>query len=134
MVAARLATMSHGGDRKSDQGANLRLEVSQDQACRMLNISERLLQYAKVVQDEGTPELVAAVDQGYLAVSKKRPLQSQNSAFLTQSDHRTAPKPSPQSQDGLLLALRNHYEAPKTAVPKMKQGVSSASRSAYHGS
>jgi len=43
--------------------------VSQFDAAKMLSVSERSLRHAKVAQDEGAPELVAAVDQGHLAVS-----------------------------------------------------------------
>ena len=44
--AAELANMPHGGDRKSDQAANLRLEnhISQPEAAKLLNVSERAIQ------------------------------------------------------------------------------------------
>ncbi|EAB6718318.1 hypothetical protein DUP91_28790, partial [Salmonella enterica subsp. enterica] len=61
MVAARLANLERGGDRKSeafDQTANLR----NDQAAQMLNVSTRSVETAKSVQANATPELVAAVD------------------------------------------------------------------------
>lgn len=67
-VAARLATFSHGGDRKSDQAANWR-DVSQEQAAKLLNVGERSIQRAKKVLNEGVPELIQAVEQGEIAVS-----------------------------------------------------------------
>jgi hypothetical protein len=60
--------MNHGGDRKSeafDQTANLR----NDQAAQMLNVSTRSVEAAKQVQENGAPELVAAVDSGKVSVS-----------------------------------------------------------------
>ena len=42
MVAARLANLEHGGDRKSDnQTANLQHDVSRKEAAEKLNVSER---------------------------------------------------------------------------------------------
>ena len=73
-VAAKLANLNHGGDRKSDQGANLPLEpeapaVTVAAAAEMLNVSERSVKSARKVQDKGAPELVAALDAGKVAVS-----------------------------------------------------------------
>lgn len=65
-VAARLATMSHGGDR---QGANLRLEVSHAKAAELLNVSERSVDSAAKVHEHGAPELIAAIDSGAVSVS-----------------------------------------------------------------
>lgn len=61
MVAAKLAKVPHGGDRRSDQAESLPL-VSQGQAASMLNVSDRSIRTAKTVQDQGAPELVAAVE------------------------------------------------------------------------
>jgi len=77
MVGARLATLQHGGDRRSDQAANLPLEnsaasvppISQATAADTVNVSERLVRAAKVVQQQATPELKRAVNEGRLAVS-----------------------------------------------------------------
>ena len=76
MVAARLANLAHGGNRKSDQAANLPLDdrspvppVTQASAAEMLNVSERTVRAAKVVQDKGDPELVAKVERNEVSVS-----------------------------------------------------------------
>jgi hypothetical protein len=68
MVAASLATMGHGGDRRSDQAAILPL-VLQAAAASMLGVSERLLRSAKVVREHGTPELARRVERGEIKVS-----------------------------------------------------------------
>jgi ParB-like chromosome segregation protein Spo0J len=71
MAAARLATLGHGGDRKSDQAANLPVET-QAEAAKLLNVSERSVRDGRKVLDHGQPELVQAVDRGEIAVSKAR--------------------------------------------------------------
>jgi hypothetical protein len=68
MVAARIARYSHGGDRVSEQAANLPL-ATQALAAEQLQVSERSVRDAKKVQDEGSPSLAAAVDEGRVAVS-----------------------------------------------------------------
>jgi len=68
MVAAKLAKLPRGGDRKSDtfdQTANLRT----DQAADMLNVSSRTVETARKVVNDGAPELVAAVESGAVSVS-----------------------------------------------------------------
>jgi N6-adenosine-specific RNA methylase IME4 len=77
MIAARLANMGWGGDRKStpisqeNQVANLPLEpISQERAAEMLNISSRSLRSAKQILETASPEVVAEIDAGNLAVSQ----------------------------------------------------------------
>lgn len=67
MVAAKLATISHGGDRRSDQAANL--PVGQAQAAELLNVSERTVRAAAKVKNEGAASLVQAVERGAVSVS-----------------------------------------------------------------
>jgi N6-adenosine-specific RNA methylase IME4 len=76
MVAARIANLAHGGDRRpADQAANLPLEtvrpsVPQGGAAAMLSVSERSVRSARAVQEKGVPSLVHAVEQGKIAVSE----------------------------------------------------------------
>lgn len=68
MVAAKLANMPRGGDRKSDaydHSANLR----NDQTAEMLNVSTRSVETAKRVLRDGAEELQAAVEQRRLTVN-----------------------------------------------------------------
>lgn len=69
LVAAKLTNVEHGGDRKADQGANVRLEVTHARAAEMLNVSERGVDSAKKVIKQGSPELVEAVETGRVSVS-----------------------------------------------------------------
>lgn len=68
MVAAKIATLTHGGDRRSDQAANLPV-VTQAQAAEMLNVSERTVRAANKVEQYAAPELIQAVDSGAVSVS-----------------------------------------------------------------
>jgi hypothetical protein len=70
MVAAKLAKLPHGGDRRSDQAANLPLETpTQTEAANILNVSERSVRSARDVHAHGAPELVSAVEAGEATVS-----------------------------------------------------------------
>ena len=64
MVAAKLDNISHGGDRKSDQDANLYLDISKEKAAKLLNVSEGSIVSTKAVQRDGTEELQQAVTKG----------------------------------------------------------------------
>ncbi|MGE0290390.1 MAG: MT-A70 family methyltransferase [Bradyrhizobium sp.] len=66
MVAAKLAKLPKGVNQHTAASANL---PTQTQAADMLNVSERTLRTAKVVEEHGSPELVAAVETGVVSVS-----------------------------------------------------------------
>jgi N6-adenosine-specific RNA methylase IME4 len=68
MVAARLANMRQGARTDLQPSANLP-EVSQAQAAKKLNVSERSVRSAVAVRDHATPELIQAVEQGKIPVS-----------------------------------------------------------------
>lgn len=76
MVATRLAKLEKGRP-VEDNSANLRIfdgdqpapKVTQSDAARMLNVSERSIQTARKVQEHGAPELVEAVETGKVSVS-----------------------------------------------------------------
>ena len=71
MIAAKLANVEHGGDRRSDQSAILRVDhVSQLEAAAKLNVSRRTVQMAKVVLEGADPAVVAAVEQGRVPVAR----------------------------------------------------------------
>jgi N6-adenosine-specific RNA methylase IME4 len=85
IVASKLETLTHGGDRRSEPGstpvqdANLQEpaplapveqpRIDRKTAADMLNVSPRSVASAKKVIEQGSPELVAEVEQGRLAVS-----------------------------------------------------------------
>lgn len=67
MVAASLATYRHGGDRTSDQAADL--PVGQAEAGEVMHVSERSVRNAAKVKREGVEGLPEMVEQGDIAVS-----------------------------------------------------------------
>lgn len=67
MIAAAIAKLGHGGDRRSDQAANLPVET-QAEVAKRFSVSERNVRDAKRVQELGSPELVTAVKAGKVAV------------------------------------------------------------------
>ena len=67
-IAARIANMRQGERTDLQPSANLQ-KVSQAQAAKMLNVSERSVAHASRVLEGGIPELVNAVDRGEIVVS-----------------------------------------------------------------
>jgi ParB-like chromosome segregation protein Spo0J len=65
MVAAKLATFTHGGDRsKAPNGA-----LTDAAAAKLLSVGERSVERAKVVLAKGDPSLIEAVEQGKTTVT-----------------------------------------------------------------
>jgi hypothetical protein len=69
MIAAKIATMKHGGDRKSDQDANLRVEKSKAEAAEMLKVSPKSVEHGKTVLNSGDAKLIKQVETGKVKVS-----------------------------------------------------------------
>lgn len=70
MVGAKIANLQNGGDRLTEQSANLQSgSVTRKQAANLMQVSERSVNKAKKVQKEGADELIEAVDKGEVSVS-----------------------------------------------------------------
>jgi N6-adenosine-specific RNA methylase IME4 len=82
MVAAKLETLRHGGDRK-DQDANLHLD--RKTLALQLNVSPRSVADAASVRAHATPELVKAVERGHISVSVAAPLAAAPVALQRQA-------------------------------------------------
>jgi ParB-like chromosome segregation protein Spo0J len=65
MIADRLANLRRG-QKKSDTA----IAVSQGEAAKQLNVSIDSIQRARKVREQGTPELISAVDEGKITVSR----------------------------------------------------------------
>jgi ParB-like chromosome segregation protein Spo0J len=70
-VAAKLVNATHGGDRKSEHiKGSIDTLISIDKAAEMLSVGSASVKRAMVVQQHGSPELIAAVERGEVAVSR----------------------------------------------------------------
>src|SRR5262249_46930029 len=67
MIAATLANMRQG--ERTDLPSIEGKFVSQEQAATLLNVGTASVERAKIVQNSGDPELIAAVEAGELSVS-----------------------------------------------------------------
>jgi phage N-6-adenine-methyltransferase len=72
MVAANIANMGAGRPTNNAQIC----AVSQPEAAAMVNVSRRSVQNARQVQNEGIPELINAVEQGDVSVSRASDISS----------------------------------------------------------
>ena len=68
MVAAGLANMAHGGDRVSEQAANLPV-VTQADAGQMLQVSERSVHTAAKIERESPTPIAEAVRAGVMSLN-----------------------------------------------------------------
>lgn len=90
MVAAKIAALPHGGDRKSDQAANVPLET-QEGAAKKLHVSPRYVRAAKQIIDE-SPKKAAQVERGEKTIHaaqmeiKKEAAKPKNKANLPNDD------------------------------------------------
>lgn len=115
-VAAKLANMKRGGDRKSDQTANLqddRAPVTQAQAAQMLNVSERSVATAKKVIDNAAPELIQAVEDGEVSVSAAADVSA-----LPQEEQAAAVAGGPDAVKAKAREVREARSAPSETVEK----------------
>ena len=122
MVAAKLATLRHGGDRKSDQAANLPLET-QAKAALLLNVGERSVRAAAKVRAEGAPELVHAVERGAVSVSAAAKQISDAKSVPPSLTSESSPTSAPaQSQTSAPRAPRTVSDAIGTVLAAIKAG------------
>jgi len=69
-IVEAIASFTHGGDRKSDQARNSSVEaLTLPEAARRVGWSKDTLNRAKAVRDNGTPELVEAMDRKELSIA-----------------------------------------------------------------
>lgn len=75
MVAAKLAKMPVGGNQYTAGSENL---PTQEDAARLLAVSDRSVRTAKQVQEHGAPELIQAVETGKVSVSAAATIAKQD--------------------------------------------------------
>lgn len=119
MVAAKLANMKHGGDRKTnDQAPNLELDapVSVPKAAEMLNVGASNVHKAKRVQRDGVPELAKAVESGDVSLNAAEMV-----SMLPPAEQAEAVQRGPEAVKAKAAEVRKEKEkvtaTPKPAVP-----------------
>jgi ParB family chromosome partitioning protein len=90
MVAARVATLEQGRPDKTAESGGL----TQVDASKLLNVGVTGVKAARIVQEKGVPELIAAVDEGDMSVTKaadvaRRPEYEQRAAVRAVKDAST---------------------------------------------
>lgn len=119
MIAAKLANMTREDTlNQGPRSANLQNgKVSQSDAAKMLNVSQRTVASAKAVVEDGIPDLVEAVEQGEMSVSLASLIatlpEKDQHEVLAEPDKKKAAqkkrqqvKPKPTGLDNLLKAWR----------------------------
>ncbi len=69
MAAARLANLKLGDNQHTKEGASIEAGTSQTEAAETMGVSRRAVQTATKVQATAAPEVLAAIDGGFIAVS-----------------------------------------------------------------
>ncbi len=112
LVAAALATMGHGGDRKSDQTVNLPLDNSNEGAAKQLNVSEKTVRTAKNVKRD-VPDLAEKVNKGQMSLHAA---ETERRRRLGLPEKTNAPKPKVVDLDGLIREAGDNFDGFVCAV------------------
>jgi hypothetical protein len=67
MVGARISNLRDGQNKSA---AEINAPVTQPEAAKMLNVSRESVQCARVVLEHGIPELIKAVGEGKMSVTR----------------------------------------------------------------
>lgn len=112
-VAAKLANINHGGERKQkNQDANLRFDVTQESASVLLNVSPRTVSSVKRVEKEA-PELIERIERGEItaheaeqkAKQKTRQTERETKARAGEAKSKTGQGRSALSGEALAIDL-----------------------------
>lgn len=117
-AATVLASLEPGTNRK-----NSRISAgvpTQAEAAALLNVSERSVQNAKVVQEHGEPELGKAVQSGEVAVTRAAEIarleRDQQLDALEQAKHSEPTRQSKEQRDGMMSIARLMKESEVMAL------------------
>jgi hypothetical protein len=94
MVASKLAKLKVGDNQHLSEGVQI-CTPSIKQAAEKLQVGRTSVAHAKCVQEHGSPELIAAVEQGEIAVSRAAET-AKTVPKERQLDEAKKPKPKPQ--------------------------------------
>jgi hypothetical protein len=105
MIAAEMANLGHGGDRKSEEikVPTGTLTITQDQAAEALAVSPRSVKRAKKVKDSGDKVLIDKVKRGEVSVSA-----AAKQVAAPPSKKRPAPEPKKTADPKKALAAQGY--------------------------
>lgn len=109
MIAASLASMTHGGDRKSDQGINLSLDKSNEDAAKSLNVSPMTVKNAKEVKRDA-PDLAEKVSRGEMSLNAAK-VESRERKGETPKQKPNVPKPVDMSLDEMMRIKGDNWDS-----------------------
>ena len=124
-VATEIATIGNGGDRRSDQSANLHFEKTIAEAASDMNVSVRSVKTAREVKANAEPEVFDAVKSGGISVSAaaklaKLPPDDQR-AIAASNDPKSAAKSTRPKRPQALTAT-------KLVIERLKQAIAERDR------
>lgn len=128
MVAARIATLEHGGDRRSSGKFAACSAPTQKQAADKLSVGDRSVRHAREVIEKAAPEVVQAVESGKLAVSAAAELAKLEPERQREVMERAKPKADGEIKGGLIRAYVKQAEKAEVAkqleaeAPTMPEG------------
>jgi len=112
LVAAALATMTVGGDRKSDQRQNSADDKSNKQVGDQLNVSHQSVKTAKNIKKD-TPDLAEKVNKGQMSLNAA---ETERRRRLGLPEKTNAPKPKVVDLDGLIREAGDNFDGFVCAV------------------
>jgi ParB-like chromosome segregation protein Spo0J len=122
MIAAEIADMTHGGDRKSDQAGKVQLDSvsrpSRTDAAQLLNVSPESVTTAKKVADRAEPEVAKAVKDGKITVSAATKILEHPAEIQRQAAAKIASGAKPADVVRALPASRPKAKPSAPAPPK----------------
>jgi len=118
MIAGKLANLKQGGDRKSQKIKSAIEPLNTiDQAATMLNVGKASVKRAKQVLDQGSKEIIEAVEQGELPVSLAAKVVAEEPDKKTQTQL---------LKSGGKAALKEHITEPSPFVDSKDEKAESA--------
>lgn len=127
-IVDSLRNFTHGGDRRSDQARNSKLDsLTLAKACKMVGLSEDTYRRAKLVIEQGIPEVVAAMDSGDMSIHAaqtvaKAPVDEQEQCLKNRPDEGRATARNVQKQIRRIRNRREHENDTAQAIEAAKAG------------